>query len=169
MSQILETPRLILRQFRFSDAEFILQLVNTPSWLQFIGDRGVKNLEDAHNYLVNGPLKSYQENGFGLSCVELKDSGFPVGMCGLIKRDTLEDIDIGFAMLPEYAGKGYGFEVSSALLEYAREELRLQRIVAITDPENIFSISLLKKLGLQFERTIKHGSTKEELLLFATI
>ena len=103
MQAILETERLTLREFNKSDAEFVLRLLNTPTWLKFIGDKNVRSLDDAQNYLSNGPIRSYEENGFGLSRVALKSSNTPVGACGLIKRDGLNEPDIGFALLPEYA------------------------------------------------------------------
>lgn len=163
---ILHTARLSLREFDYLDTKFIHHLVNTPEWLQFIGDRGVQSEKDAIAYLDNGPLKSYAVNGFGLWLVELRETGIPIGMCGLIKRDTLDDVDIGFAMLPEYAGNGYGFEIASATLKYGIEELKLKTILAITDPANIASIRLLMKIGLRFEKTIQsHG---DQLLLFST-
>lgn len=165
MTKITETERLLIREFTTGDVAFILLLVNTPTWLRFIGDRGIKNLTDAKNYLLNGPMESYRINGFGLSMVELKDGSIPIGMCGLIKRDSLDDVDIGFAMLPEYAGKGYGYEAAAATMDHAKKALGLKRVVAITDTDNIFSISLLKKLGMQFEKMVTLYDDKE-LMLF---
>ena len=163
---ILETDRLILREFNTDDAAFILSLLNNPSWLQYIGDRNVKTMEDAHNYLLNGPMKSYHENGFGLSMVEIKESHIPIGMCGLIKRETLEHVDIGFALLPEYAGNGYAFEIASATMSYANNNLGLEDIVAITSADNEHSIRLLNKIGLGFEKMIKLAQDEENLMLF---
>lgn len=164
--QILQTTRLTLREFTYDDTDFIQHLVNTPEWLQFIGERNVKSEEDAIAYLDNGPLKSYAENGFGLWLVELTESGIPIGMCGLIRRETLDHVDIGFAMLPDYAGKGYGFEIASATLLYAVSELKLKTVLAITAPLNVASIKLLTKTGLRFVKTIQ--SDGETLLLFST-
>ena len=127
---ILESDRLILREFNPDDAPFILLLLNNPSWLQYIGDRNIKTLDDANQYLLNGPMKSYRENGFGLSMVEIKDSHIPIGMCGLIKREALEHVDIGFALLPEFAGKGYAYEIAAALMDHARINLGISEIVA---------------------------------------
>lgn len=168
MQQILETERLALRKFDLGDAEFILQLLNTPTWLQFIGDKNVKSLNDASNYLVNGPIKSYKENGFGLSRVSLKDSDIPIGACGLLKRDGLDEPDIGFALLPEHTGKGYAFEITSATMGYAKTELALTRIAAITDPGNIASINLLKKIGLRFESMLNLPAYDHEVMYFVT-
>lgn len=153
--KILETERLILRELNTNDAEFILRLLNTPTWLKFIGDKKVHTIEDAKNYLVNGPIESYKMNGFGLWLIILKKDSTPIGMCGLINRESLDDIDIGFALLPEHEKLGYGFEVASATMRYARNVLGINKIVAITDPKNIASIKLLNKIGLQFEKTVK--------------
>ena len=164
LKTILETERLSLREFDINDAHFILELVNTPDWLKFIGDKGVKSIESAKNYLRNGPIKSYKEHGYGLWLVQLKDSGTPIGMCGLVNRATLDNIDIGFAMLPEYSGAGYGFEIANATLTYAKNSLGIPKVVAITDPGNIASIKLLHKIGLHFEKTLKLSGNNEVLL-----
>ena len=166
MELVLETERLILRQFNLNDTDFIITLVNSPSWLKFIGDRNIKTTEDAKEYLINGPIKSYQTNGFGLSLVAMNDTGIPIGMCGLIKRDTLENVDIGFAFLDEYTGNGYALEIASSTMNYAKEVLKLEIILAITDPNNISSIKLLNKIGLRFDKIIQFPEKDEELMLF---
>src|SRR5215213_5568163 len=130
MDYILETERLSLREFTLVDAKFIVELLNSPGWLQFIGDRYVKTEEKAESYLQNGPIKSYHENGFGLSMVELKENRTAIGMCGIIKRDSLETPDIGFAFLPQYEGKGYAFEIADATLSYAKNNLAIAKISA---------------------------------------
>ncbi|WP_128543255.1 GNAT family N-acetyltransferase [Larkinella soli] len=164
----METPRLLLRRLTDADADFILELLNTPSWLRFIGDRGVRNPDDARGYIRNGPQHSYEQHGFGLDLVALKESGTPIGLCGLLKRDYLDHPDIGFAFLPDYAGKGYGYEAASAVIAYARTELGLEKIAAITDPDNTGSIRLLEKLGLRFRKRFFLAGTNEDLLLFET-
>ncbi len=164
--KILETERLYLREFDLNDSGFILELVNSPKWLEFIGDRNVKTIADAEEYLKNGAIKSYQENGFGFWAVELKDTATPIGMCGLVKRETLDDIDIGFAMHPEYIGAGYGFEIANATMNYAKNILKLDKIVAITDTKNKASIKLLNKIGLDFVKTLEL-SEKDTVLLFS--
>src|SRR5215211_8957085 len=118
---VLETERLFLRQFTVDDAQFVLTLLNEPSFLRYIGDKKVRNIEDARQYVLNGPVASYERNGFGLYLVELKDSHTPIGMCGLIKREELPDPDIGFAFLPEFCNKGFAFEAATAVLHDARE------------------------------------------------
>jgi RimJ/RimL family protein N-acetyltransferase len=166
MKYILETERLALREFVLTDTAFIILLLNSPGWLEFIGDRNVKSTEQALAYLENGPLKSYRENGYGLCMVETKNDKFPIGMCGIIKRDTLPNPDIGFAFLPEYIGKGYGLEIASATVDYAKNELNLPKISAITVPGNERSIKLLEKIGLQFISKTKNPVTEEDLLLY---
>jgi RimJ/RimL family protein N-acetyltransferase len=166
MNYILETERLALKEFTLNDTDFIIRLLNSPGWLEYIGDRNVKTTQDANAYLENGPLKSYRENGFGLCMVETINERKPVGMCGIIKRDTLPNPDIGFAFLQEYISKGYGFEIAAATLAYAKNELKLPKISAITVPSNERSIKLLEKLGFQFISKTKNLSTEEELLLY---
>ena len=163
---ILQTERLQLREFNPGDAPFVLELLNTPAWLEFIGDRNVHSMEDAERYLENGPMKSYRENGYGLSCVVRKDDGIPVGMCGLIRRAGLENPDIGFAFLPSWSGKGYGYEIAAATLLYAGDTLKIPVVDAITTPANRISISLLEKLGMKKAGTITLPGGNEELLLF---
>jgi len=163
--KILETERLVLRQFTFEDADFILRLLNEPSFIQNIGDRGVRTLEDARSYILRVPIASYEKNGFGLYLVILKESGQSIGMCGLIKRDQLEDVDIGYAFLPEYWSKGYAVEAALAVKEYAREVVGLKRLIAITDPENQASIRVLEKIGLRFEKMVRLSEDDIELKL----
>jgi len=162
---ILETERLILRQFNAADAGFILKLVNEPSFIQNIGDRGVRTLSDAERYIENGPVTSYARNGFGLYLVALKESQESIGMCGLIKRETLDDVDIGYAFLPKFWSKGYAVESASAVKEQGRN-IGLKRLVAITDPANEASIRVVEKLGLRFEKMIRLSADDIELKLF---
>lgn len=163
---VIETERLWLRQFKLSDAGFIVELLNSPGWLEFIGDRNVKTEEDARTYLLNGTIKSYETNGFGLFLVLLKDSDTPIGACGLLKRDFLDEPDLGFAFLPDYYGKGYGFESSGAILKYAQDKLNLTRVLAFTVPDNVASVKLLEKLGFRFDKKFNMPVTDEELFLF---
>ncbi len=156
---VLETERLLLRPFTTDDdASFILTLLNEPSFLQYIGDKKVRNLEDARQYLLNGPIASYKRNSFGLLCVELKDSQTSIGMCGLLKREELPEPDIGFAFLPDFWNKGYAFEAAAAVMKDARERLKLNRILAIVNPDNYASMKLLERLGLRFERMLDQGT-----------
>ena len=166
MNYILETERLRLREFSLTDTEFIIELVNSPGWLQFIGDRNIKDEERAVIYLENGPLKSYVQNGFGLWLVEKKDEGNAIGMCGIIRRDNLETPDIGFAFLPQFEGKGYAYEIANATLFYAKQSLNIPKICAITLPANTKSIKLLEKIEMKFEKTFSFSNNAEELLLY---
>ncbi|MEK4743530.1 MULTISPECIES: GNAT family N-acetyltransferase [unclassified Bacillus (in: firmicutes)] len=161
---VLETERLTLRWLDVKDAPFILELVNDPAWIQFIGDKGIKNLEDAKKYILNGPVDMYNKMGFGLYLVERKEDLTPIGMCGLIKRDSLEDVDIGFAFLEKFRSKGYGYESAAAVIEYGVQKLGLKRIVAITSIDNVASGTLLEKVGLRFEKIISDSG--EDLKLF---
>lgn len=162
----LETPRLRLRKFTLADAPFILRLVNEPSWLQYIGDRHVHSIADAEQYLLKGALRSYEENGFGSGMVLLKETAEEIGMCGLFKRDYLDEVDIGFAFLPQYTGKGYGLEIAQATLDYARESLGIHRVAAFTSKDNFTSMKLLAKLGFKPAGVITLEG--EELNLFKT-
>ena len=167
VSHTFETPRLILRRFTVDDAEFILTLLNEPSFLRYIGDKKVRNLEDARQYILNGPIASYERNGFGLYAVELKESHTPIGMCGLLKREELPDPDIGFALLPDFWNRGFAFEAAAAVLQDARQ--KLERILAITTPHNDASIDLLERLGFGFDRFIQMADGQQlKLFLLAT-
>lgn len=164
--KVLETDRLVLRRMSTEDADFMLGLLNEPSWLRFIGDRGVRTREDARAYILKGPVDMYDRLGFGLYIAELKEEGVPIGICGLVKRDFLEDVDLGFALLPGFWGQGYAYEAASAVMEHGKGALGLKRIVAITNPENHNSIRLLEKLGFQFDQMIRTQADGPEIRLF---
>lgn len=163
---VIETDRLLLRQLSSQDAGFILELLNEPSFIRNIGDRGVRTIDGANSYILNGPVASYAKNGFGLCLVKLKETDESIGMCGLIKRDTVEDVDIGYAYLPRFWSKGYAVEAARAVKEYAKNVIGLHRIVAIVDPANEGSIRVLQKIGLQFEKMVKLSEDDIELKLF---
>jgi ribosomal-protein-alanine N-acetyltransferase len=158
---LLETKRCTISALQTEDAPFIFCLLNSPGWLQFIGDRGIYTLDDAIHYIQFGPMKSYQENGFGLYLVQEKATGEKMGLCGLLKRETLNEIDLGFAFLPEFNGKGYAMETATAILDFARTELKVFKVLAITDNNNSTSIRLLEKLGFSFEKMIPWPATKD--------
>jgi RimJ/RimL family protein N-acetyltransferase len=166
--KVLETDRLILRWLAIDDDEFILRLLNEPSFLRFIGDKDVRTVADARDYIRRGPMSSYEQFGFGLYLAELKEEGTPIGICGLIKREALQDVDIGFAFLPQFWKKGYALESASAVLAYGKDVVGLNRIVAITDPDNHTSISVLQKLGMAFHSMTKLSKDGAEVKLFAT-
>ena len=163
----LRTPRLRIRELTAADAPFILTLLNDPAWIRFIGDRGVRTIEDAVAYIDRGPRASYALNGFGLCIVTLVDGATPIGICGLIKRDSLPGPDLGFAFLPAYRSQGYAFEAASAVRDFGRDHLRLSSLLAIVHPANGPSIRLLEKLGFAFERTMTVPGDDHEVKLFA--
>ena len=164
---VLETDRLVLRHLApETDADFILKLLNEPSFIRYIGDKKVRTLDDARRYIQDGPGKSYEENGFGLNKVELKSTGEPIGISGLVKRDTLPEPDIGFAFLPEYWNQGYAIESARAVMDHARNVLGIDRVVAITSPDNDASARLLEKIGLKFSRMIRLTDNAPEIKLF---
>lgn len=163
---ILETDRLVLRELDLNYTGFIVKLLNTPGWLEFIGDRNVRSEEQAKAYLSDGPLKSYRENGFGLYVVELKTRLRPIGMCGLLKRDYLEYPDIGFAFLPEFTKHGYALEIASATVRHAIHTLGIPKVMAIVMPGNKASVKLLERVGLTFLKNIIPPGL-QELMLFS--
>jgi RimJ/RimL family protein N-acetyltransferase len=164
---IIETDRLILRRLSTDDAEFIHDLYNQPSFLQFIGDRGIRTLDDARDFLSKKLIESYERFGFGLYLTLLKENDIPIGICGLVRREALEDVDVGFAFLPQYWSHGYAFESAYAVLAYAKDTLEIKRIAGITTVDNHGSIHVLEKLGLKFEKMIKLTGDDAELKLFA--
>ena len=166
--RVLETDRLVLRYFRTDDVEFIVRLLNEPSFIEHIGDKGVRSVEDANQYLLNGPLDSYKRFGYGLNMVELKVTEERIGMCGLVRRENLDDADIGYAFLQQHWSNGYAREAAAAVLKHARESLGLGRILAIVTPQNHSSIKLLGEIGLNFERMIRMSDDDEELMVFAS-
>jgi RimJ/RimL family protein N-acetyltransferase len=163
---ILETDRLILRELTPNDAEFIFELLNEPSFIQNIGDRNIRTLDDARAYIVNGPVASYAKNGFGLYLIVLSETDESIGMCGLIRRDGLEDVDIGYALLPRFWSRGYAVEAARAAKAYAKDVIGLKRIVAIVDPANEDSIRVLEKIGLRYEKMVRLSVDDIDLKLF---
>jgi RimJ/RimL family protein N-acetyltransferase len=148
--KILETERLNLRTIAADDAAFYYELVNDPTWLEHIGDKGIRSVEGARTAILEGPCVMQEKLGHSLYVMERKSDGRPLGLCGLIKRDSLPDVDIGYAIRPAYFGQGYTYEAAAAVVAYARDQLRLKRLMGITSPTNTTSIKLLQKLGLGF-------------------
>jgi RimJ/RimL family protein N-acetyltransferase len=163
---VIQTPRLALSELAFHDAPFILRLLNEDSFLRFIGDKGVRTLADAREYIRKGPMDSYRRHGFGLYLTSLRSNGTPVGICGLVKRDTLPDADVGFAFLSQYWSNGYAVESAAAVVQHAGKALRLNRLVAITALENHGSMAVLTKIGMRLEGTIRLVPDGPELNLF---
>lgn len=166
MPIVLETERLRLREFVPEDAAFVQQLLNEPSFIEFIGDRGVRSKEDAERYLREGPIASCATNGHGLLRMALRADDTPIGMCGLVKRETLPAPDIGFALLAEYWGQGYSTEAATAAIHHGRDVLGLRAIYGITLPHNARSITVLGKLGLEFVEEKPLGDKPEPLRIF---
>jgi RimJ/RimL family protein N-acetyltransferase len=150
------------------DAAFMFELLSDPAWKKFIGDRGAKTVDDGRDYIVTKIVPMYERTGFGLYVTELKNDETPIGICGLIKRESLEDVDIGFAFLPAFRSSGYAFESASAVLSYGKTTLGINRVVAITSPTNDLSAKLLQKLGFKFERMIRLSNGEQEDMLFAS-
>ena len=163
----LETDRLRLSRLSVDDAEFILRLLNEPSFIQNIGDRAVRTIEDARAYILKGPIASYEKFGFGLMLVELKESGAPIGICGLLKREVFDDVDIGYALLPEFWSQGYALESASAVMSYAWEKLGSKRVLAVVNADNESSIRLLGKMGFQYEKMVRLSDDAPEIKLFS--
>lgn len=164
---VFETSRLRLRPLTLDDAPFLFELANDPDWLKYIGDRGIRDLDGARSYLTKGPLDMYARLGFGLYAVELKADGAAIGICGLIKRESLPDVDIGFAFLARHRGRGYAREAAEAALAQGRQAFGLRRILAIVSPDNDRSIRLLEGLGFASEGPIKFAGDDKETLLYA--
>lgn len=162
----LETSRLFLRPYVEADAPFTYELLNSPPWLKYIGDRGVRNIEDAKRYIREKIVKSYAINNMGMCAVVEKSSEKTIGSCGLVKRDFLPHPDLGFAFLPGYEGKGYGFESASAVVDFSKNKLKLKRLLAITLEINLASIGLLKKLGFEFQKNVTFEDGGEELQMY---
>ena len=166
---ILRTERLIVRELdSVADAEFIFVLLNTPKFLAYIGDRGVRSTADASDFIENGYRQSYRDHGYGLYAVELLETGQKIGMCGFVRRDTLPGPDIGFAFLPEFERKGYGYESAAAMMSYGRESFGFGEIFAITSLDNDASIALLEKLGFAFDSLIE-SPEGESIRLFRNL
>ncbi|MGB8508415.1 MAG: GNAT family N-acetyltransferase [Pyrinomonadaceae bacterium] len=164
---VIETERLSLREISVDDAPVILELLNDPSFVRFIGDKGVRSLDEARQYITDKLVASYERFGFGLWMVELRETKEPTGICGLVKRDALEHADIGYALLPRYWFQGFARESAAAVLNYGIGTLGLKRLLAVTDQDNVASIKVLEKIGLKFERMVKLSEDGPEIKLFA--
>lgn len=165
---VIETERLNLREVTEADALFVLELLNDPDFIRNVADRGVRTLEEARRYVAEKFLESYRRDGFGFWLVEPKETRTPAGVCGLIKRDALPGVDVGYAFLPPFRSKGYASESALAVMSYAREALGLRRLYAVVNPENAVSVRVLEKLGMRFERMVRLSEDEPEIKLFAT-
>ena len=164
---VIETERLNLREMSAADAGVVLEILNDPGFIRFVGDRGVRTTEDAARYIDERFVESYRQHGFGLWLVEAKDEGVPVGICGLLKRKELNVVEVGYAFLPLFRSRGYAFEAASAALWHARDVLGLPRLYAVVNPDNAVSIRVLEKLGMRFERAVRLLSEESDIKLFS--
>ena len=165
-SHVLTTQRLRLRWLSADDAGLLLSIWNDPAFVRHVGDRGIRTRDEAAQAFSDGPLKLYNEYGYGPYRVSLLENDQAIGICGLFRRDNLDDPDVGFALLPEYCGKGYASEAAMAVVEHAKHSLRLPRLTAIVSPGNAASIGLIEKLGLRFERMIRMPGDSEDISLY---
>ena len=166
---ILETERLIISELSIEDAPFFYDLVNDPAWIQFIGNKDVNTISDAENYLSTKIIPSYKKNSFGFYLVSDKKQNLPIGISGLVDRDGLENVDVGYAFLPNFRGKGYAFEATKAILNFAKNTLHLDPIVAITNLDNAKSCQLLERLGLKFDKIIQLEDDPGKCRLYRTV
>ena len=165
--RIVETARFFVREITVEDADFVLRLVNEPSFVANIGDKSVRNLDDARRFILEGTWTNQERPGYGQFLIELKDGGDRVGVCGLLYRRSLDVSDIGFALLPEYWGRGLAYEAATELLEYGHSTLGIETIVGLTSHDNLPSIKVLKKLGMNFERDVKMSEDDPGTALFS--
>ena len=163
----LETSRLLLRRVTLRDADLMLAIWNDPAFIRFVGDRGIRTVEEARGALKEGALHLFATYGYGPFCVVRKTDGRRLGICGLFRRDNLDDPDIGFALLPQYCGVGFAMEAADAVIDHARDDLGLEIVMAIVSPENVASIGLIEKLGLSFERHITMPGEDQEISLYS--
>ena len=164
---IVETKRLLLRKINVEDAAFVLRLVNEPSFLSNIGDKGLKNLPDAERFISEGYWTNQEHPGYGMFLVALKDGGEPIGGCGLLYRKVLDVTDIGFAFLPEYWNRGFAYEAAEAMMKYGYSVLGVKKIVGLTSEDNFGSINLLKKLGMDFKKIVKMSDDDPGTVLYS--
>jgi len=164
---IVETKRLILREINVEDAEFVLRLINEPSFVSNIGDKDLKNLLDAEQFILEGYWTNQERSGYGMFLVELKGGGDPIGSCGLLYRKVLDVTDIGFAYLPEFWNRGFAYEAAEAIMKYGHSTLGVKKIVGLTSEDNLGSINLLKKLGMDFEKTVKISNDDTGTVLYS--
>lgn len=166
MSKTYETERLIIKLVDIDDAEFLLKLLNTEKWLKNIGDRNVHNLEDAQRYVCEKNLPQIERLGFGNAVVILKSNNEKIGTVGLYDREEIDGVDIGFAFLERYEGKGYAYEAAKKIMDVGINEFDIKKVSAITLPENFSSIKLIEKLGLKFKEVVRIPNDTEDLNLY---
>jgi RimJ/RimL family protein N-acetyltransferase len=163
----METERLYLRPVTVDDAELMLAIWNDPAFIRNVADRGIRTMEEARAAIESGAQKLFEEYGYGPYSMALKSDGSMIGICGLFKREILDDPDIGFGVLPDYCGKGYAGEAAAAVVQYARKVLGIRALTAIVSPANDPSIGLIRKLGLTFERMITMPGENRAICLYS--
>ncbi|NIV17827.1 MAG: GNAT family N-acetyltransferase [Woeseiaceae bacterium] len=161
------TARLRLRRLTLDDADLMLGVWNDPAFIRYVGDRGIRTVVQAHEAMLEGPMMLYETYGYGPYRIALRDSDTPIGICGIFRRDGLDEPDIGFSTLPEYCGNGFAYEAACAVIEYARKDLGLSVLNAIVSPDNAASIGLIRKLGLSFERMYEWPDSGEQVAIYA--
>lgn len=166
MTVVSETDRLIIRHLELSDAGFVLELLNEPSFIRNIGDRGVRSIQDAESYVQEGPLRSYASLGYGLFLATLRSTLEPIGVCGLMRRGALEHADLAYAFLPSFHRRGFAVEAATAMLRMAREGLAMEHVLAITNPDNVASMRVLEKLGFRFVGMKRMPGDESDVRLF---
>lgn len=162
-----QTERLKMEKLSIEDAEFIFTLLNSPTWLKYIGDRNIHDIETAKSYIVNQYIKEYEQKNYGTYKIVLKETKEPIGVCGFYKRDYLENLDVGYALLPQHEGLGYAFEAISSILEYGKHVLKLDLIYAITSANNHKSQALLDKLNFKMEKKFLHKNNHQKTWLYS--
>jgi len=167
--QNITTDRLELRPFVAGDATFVVELLNEDGFLRYIGDKGVRNRDDAMRYLQEGPIASYRQNGFGLLLAATREGSVPIGMCGLIRRADQDHPDIGYAFLAAYGGRGYALEAARAVLHHARHDLAIEPVLAFVNPDNVRSIRLLERLGMSRCGTSRLAGIDLPQVTFSTV
>lgn len=163
----LETERLSMRWLTLEDADLMLAVWNDPAFFQYVGDRGIRTVEQAEETLLSGAFKLYENHSYGPFRLALKADDVAIGTCGLFRREGYDDPDIGWSVLPEFGRQGYAYEAASAVLEYAQSELGLARVTAFVSPENLPSIGLAEKIGLQYERMARLVGEDEDVCLYS--
>ncbi len=162
-----ETPRLRLRRLTLDDAPLMLAVWNDPAFIRFVGDRGIRSLDEARIAMEVGAMNLYETYGYGPYGVILKEKDKAIGICGLFRRDGLDDPDIGFAILPDFCGQGYAYEAARSVVDHSRADLGLSRLTAIVSPDNQASVGLIRKLGLRFERMHRMPDDDDEVAIYA--
>ncbi|PZD79246.1 GNAT family N-acetyltransferase [Mesonia sp. K7] len=161
-----ETERLFLRPTSIEDSQFIFDLLNSPKWIKYIGQRNINSPKEAENYIKVKMIPQLEKMGFSNYTVIRKEDQQKMGTCGLYNRKGIDGVDIGFAFLPDYEKKVYAYEAAFQIKQAAFEDFGLKKLNAITIKENLSSRKLIEKLGLTFVQNIRIPGDEEELMLY---